>query len=497
MKRILILSCIFILCLGCLCSCDLLFKKPCEHSEVVDAAVSPTCTEAGLTEGKHCSSCGEITVAQQSIAPLGHTELIVEEKKATCTEDGHTAGVICAVCNAELVAKKVILASHTYGEWEKISESDCFFMGERQRVCSACDFVDTEKLELVEHSFVQNSESGLFHCEHCDATIFAGHLYAAFDVKVNWYEAYIDCTELGGYLVTITSQHEQDFINNVAAKCAFVPDDWYAYYGYYYWTGAIYNNNWEWITGEEFEYTNWSASDPDYYTAQWHIVLSVGCDDNRGPANEIGDWEDAEHTRNHGFICEFDLNIVETEHYFTEWETVTEVSCFNDGEEYRLCTHCGLEETRVVDKLEHNFAFNEASGITSCEHCEAALYDGRIYTIIDLKLSWFDAYEYCANLGGHLVTITSEDEQMFVETYMSSQSFGESAWIGAYSDGVKWNWVSAEEFEYTNWIPGEPNCQYNKEFAVHVYQGDSGNYQWNDLDPLINKLYFICEWEVN
>ena len=84
------------------------------HTEATDEAVAATCTTAGKTEGKHCSVCGEVLVAQQTIPATGHTEVTDEAVAATCTTAGKTEGKHCSVCGEVLVAQKDIPAKgHT------------------------------------------------------------------------------------------------------------------------------------------------------------------------------------------------------------------------------------------------------------------------------------------------------------------------------------------------------------------------------------------------
>lgn len=65
------------------------------HTEVVviDNAVAPTCTETGLTEGKHCSVCNEVLVAQEEIPAVGHDwQDATTNAPKTCKNCGATEG---------------------------------------------------------------------------------------------------------------------------------------------------------------------------------------------------------------------------------------------------------------------------------------------------------------------------------------------------------------------------------------------------------------------
>ncbi len=47
-------------------------KLHAKHTHVIDAAVPPTCTEPGLTEGSHCSVCEAVLTPQEPVAMLNH-----------------------------------------------------------------------------------------------------------------------------------------------------------------------------------------------------------------------------------------------------------------------------------------------------------------------------------------------------------------------------------------------------------------------------------------
>lgn len=77
------------------------------HTPVTDAARAATCTETGLTEGQHCSVCGEILKQQESVPAVGHTEAVNADVAPTLTADGSVGGTHCTVCQSAMQAATV------------------------------------------------------------------------------------------------------------------------------------------------------------------------------------------------------------------------------------------------------------------------------------------------------------------------------------------------------------------------------------------------------
>ena len=109
------------------------------HTEVVDKAVEPTCTETGLTEGKHCSVCGEVLVEQGVVKAKGHTEVVDKAVAPTCTKAGLTEGKHCSVCNKVLVKQEVVKAKGHTEVVDKAVEPTCAKTGLTEgKHCSVC-----------------------------------------------------------------------------------------------------------------------------------------------------------------------------------------------------------------------------------------------------------------------------------------------------------------------------------------------------------------------
>jgi len=81
-----------------------------------------------------------------------------------------------------------------------------------------------------------------------------GHWYQRTDTLKTWHEAKAYCKSVEGYLATVTSQSEMDFILNTFGDANHT------------WIGGTDEEQegvWKWVTGETWGYASWNSGQPD------------------------------------------------------------------------------------------------------------------------------------------------------------------------------------------------------------------------------------------
>ncbi|MBE5809724.1 MAG: hypothetical protein E7318_02190 [Clostridiales bacterium] len=136
------------------------FVKATGHEVVVDAAVEPACTEAGLTEGSHCGVCLAVLTEQEVVAATGHDETVDAAVEPTCISSGLTEGKHCTVCNEITLAQEIVPATgvHTWDKGTISTPPTCTSEGAVEYHCLNCDAVKTEIIDIT-HAWDQGSKT--------------------------------------------------------------------------------------------------------------------------------------------------------------------------------------------------------------------------------------------------------------------------------------------------------------------------------------------------
>ena len=114
---------------------------PAHHTEAIDGAVAPTCTEAGKTEGIHCSVCGTVIKKQETVPALGHDYAAVITAP-TCTASGYTT-YTCTHCGDSYTDTPIGALGHNYAA--VITVPTCTASGYTTYTCTHCgdSYTDT------------------------------------------------------------------------------------------------------------------------------------------------------------------------------------------------------------------------------------------------------------------------------------------------------------------------------------------------------------------
>lgn len=241
-----------------------------------------------------------------------------------------------------------------------------------------------------------------------------GHIYALYDNALSWKNAKKKAEEFGGHLATIKNQEEQTVVNELIASGNKKG----------YWLGGYKDNQWKWITSEDFTYNNWASTQPDnaYNREDKLMVFKEG-------NYEIGEWNDAsnEDYIKMGFIIEYEPQL-------------------------------------------DNAVFTE-------------MLNGHTYKVYPENLTWNEAKEKCENLGGHLITANTPEEQQLVEKITSN--YGSNYWLGGKLDETNvWRWVTGEVIQPQYWALGQPDHGQGEPYLGTC----TDNGLWNDYGNVSDNI---------
>jgi hypothetical protein len=318
-------------------------------------------------------------------------------------------------------------------------------------------------------------------CSHTEIVEWAiasggnGHYYQGVCTNggATWDDAKNGAELLGGYLATLTSAQENDFVFDLIDDEALwydTGDDWCP--GPL--IGALQSDGseepaggWGWVSGEPFVYTNWDAGQP----------ANDGFDENRAAFGTGGcvsltttnGWHDIADDDDHpSFVVEWDESP-----YACANTVIVEWPAAQGGNGHFYQGVCG-------------------SG----------------------TIEWDEARDAAEDMGGYLVTNTSQAENDFVTDLIDEPGFWNLAsfacivgpWIGgtqppgADEPGGGWEWVTGEPFVYDNWVEGEPD-DFDGDDAIVYWGGCPSDDRgfWADLvsSELGEVISYVVEWDQN
>jgi hypothetical protein len=123
------------------------------------------------------------------------------------------------------------------------------------------------------------------------------------------------------------------------------------------------------------------------------------------------------------------------------------------------------------------------------------------------NVSWFDARGRSQDLGGHLATLTTSDENRWAHAITVNAAGAWGAWNGGWEFGpwiggyraspsdVSWKWVTAEPWDFTAWHPSQPDSA--QQTAVSFGGGGPTSAVWADTNVDEPVRSFVVEWSAD
>lgn len=200
--------------------------------------------------------------------------------------------------------------------------------------------------------------------------------------------------------------------------------------------GEYKNGVWTWVTGEPFTYTNWGKNRPSNLNGEKCLCFY----------REKGEWTNTYDGK---------------KSYVMEWESKAAYKS---------------QKPNVLNKVTYKG------------------HSYKYYHNYNNQVTWTEARDLCEQLGGYLVTITSEGENDFVYSICKP---GRHTWIGL-SDTKKkgkYKWVTGERTDYRKFSKYVDHGSGGQERYMGFWEYPTCQKKWNDFKNNHPNMAFVCEWD--
>ena len=406
------------ICLLVACDSTPAVTDPCAngHTAVTDAEIPATCTQAGMTEGAHCSVCNKVLTAQTPIAPLSHTAgEWIEQLPATCTQKG-TRYNTCTVCNTVMSVETVAELGHSFTAWRTTKAATCSAKGVETRSCNSCALTETRDVKERAHlsgsrivDVVPNcttAGSAHYSCVTCGALLKQEALAKTAHDYADWITALAaSCTQAGRRTASCKHcgdvkeetlsrlPHTEIWIDDLASTCT---------------TNGIRHKECS-VCHTVLKTDTTSAFGHEYPrdTSEWTLLSAASCTaqglikatcahcglekfETLPALSHQGSWVNVTaasctvegQRRMNCTVCETVViqAIQARGHRFGEWETQSAPTCQTLGIQTRTCLVCADTETQTLDRLPHK----ESDWLTDAVTAPTCTADGRRYKLCTL-----------------------------------------------------------------------------------------------------------------
>ncbi|MCA8959417.1 MAG: hypothetical protein KDC38_02840, partial [Planctomycetes bacterium] len=221
------------------------------------------------------------------------------------SDDGRDAAALFRRVSAVDAASRPVL-------WWTLSASTDSSVGQRAAAalveCCRDDDLDLDAFLQMSPTLVRlRIERALGHPDMPpEAVRFRDSAYFVFDEQLSWHGARKYCERLGGHLVSITDAEEQKFVQGLPELLG---------KGHRFWIGLSTvgsTSDWQWVTGEAWNYSNWATGLPDPTRPLWSKFVRPECRRAVENAAAFGysphRWVDADPLLLKGFICEWPID---------------------------------------------------------------------------------------------------------------------------------------------------------------------------------------------